>query len=304
MRKTKNDDPKYLGFRSGRLEVIGFRKVNNTHMHGIGWDCRCDCGNVVYGKSPSAIKNGTLLSCGCLKKEEEKVNLGRKTHGLTNTRLYGIWNKMKDRCENPNAHAYSRYGGRGIVVCDGWHDFQTFYDWAMAHEYTDDLTLERVDVNGNYCPENCAWIPLSMQMKNRTDTVRVELDGRMMPLKEACETLGLPYKAVHLRMTRYGMSYEDAISKPFKDKSQSLKHRCEEAGLDYHLVYYRIKAGWSEERAMSEPVFQESELSRICKERGLDYHTIYARVHDYGWSVEKALNTPVVHGANQFTYKD
>jgi hypothetical protein len=161
---------------------------------------------------------------------------------------------MKGRCETPTNPAYPNYGGRGIMVCDEWHDFQAFYDWAMENGYADDLSIERIDVDKGYSPDNCRWATMLEQARNKQTTVRVMCNGDEVPLKVACERLGLPYKAVHLRMTRYGMSYEEAVSTPFVDKSKSLKRRCEEAGMDYHMVYYRIhKCGWPEEKALTIP---------------------------------------------------
>lgn len=218
-RKTINDDPMWIGQKFGRLTVIGFSEVNTSSGHYVGWDCECDCGNVVYGKRPSAIKSGDLASCGCLKEEQNIRNLAdhRRTHGKTETRLYGIWCKMKRRCEAINDPAYINYGGRGIKICDEWHDFQNFYDWAVANGYQDDLTIERVDYNKGYSPDNCTWITLGEQTWNKRDTRKVVVNGKAVPLKEACRQLGLPYKTIHLRITRYGMSFDEAIARPIRE---------------------------------------------------------------------------------------
>lgn len=217
--RAKNNNPNYLGQKFGRLTVVAFgeRKTNNGASC-VTWDCKCDCGNMAYGKLPKNVKSGEVRSCGCLKAEQNSRNLAdkRRTHGKSNTRLYGIWEHMRSRCNLPTEPAYPKYGGRGIRVCEEWEDFQKFYEWAMANGYTDGLTIERVDVNGNYEPSNCTWIPLGKQAWNKRETIRVEVDGEIVPLKEACRRLGLPYKAVHLRITRYGMSLEEAFSKPFK----------------------------------------------------------------------------------------
>ena len=121
--RAKNNDPSYLGQRFGRLTVVGFgeRKLSNGASC-VTWDCQCDCGNMTYGKLPNLVKSGEIRSCGCLKAEQNIRNLAdqRRTHGKSNTRLYGIWEHMRSRCNLPTVPAYPKYGGRGIRVCDEW----------------------------------------------------------------------------------------------------------------------------------------------------------------------------------------
>ena len=113
-----NNNPEWLGKKFGRLTVIGFRRVENGENHAWAWDCKCDCGNIVYGIRPRNIKSGQTASCGCLKEEQNVHNLGKSriTHGKTNTRLYGVWCHIKERCKNPHSPAYKNYGGRGICI--------------------------------------------------------------------------------------------------------------------------------------------------------------------------------------------
>lgn len=252
-----NNDPKWIGQKFGRLTVIGFKQTKSGKYNAFGWECKCDCGNTIFIARPRNVKCGQTRSCGCIKREIDKVRLGesRRTHGKSKTRLYGIWSKMKERCDNENTPAYHNYGGRGVKVCEEWHDnFQAFYDWAIVNGYDDTLTIERKDNNKGYSPDNCCWITREEQARNKRNIQYVLIDGEKLPLKTACEKLGLPYKAVHLRVARYGMSIDEAIRKPFKDKSKTLSAKCKEAGLPYGTVFARIKSGWSEERALSEPV--------------------------------------------------
>lgn len=130
------------------------------------WHCRCDCGNetVVLGWN---LRSGHTTSCGCVHREAMKKGL-RSSHGLINTRLYGIWEDMKSRCYNPNIPQFKYWGSRGITVCDEWRtSFQAFYDWAMSHGYSDELSIDRIDVNGNYEPDNCRWATAEEQNRNR-----------------------------------------------------------------------------------------------------------------------------------------
>ncbi len=130
------------------------------------WKCVCDCGNVVYVDS-YFLKAGKTKSCGCLKREMISA-LNRKHEGKKlHPRLYRIWLNMRTRCMNPKYKEFDRYGGRGIRICDEWNDFSAFCSWSLSHGYSDGLTIERVDNDGNYEPSNCAWIPLADQARNK-----------------------------------------------------------------------------------------------------------------------------------------
>ena len=124
------------------------------------------CGNEFKANTYS-INSGHSKSCGCLKEKISKEGLNRK-HNLTNTRLYNTWSKLKDRVFNLKSKDYYNYGGRGITICDEWkNDFKSFYDWAMKNEYSDELSIDRIDNDGNYCPENCRWTTPTIQSRNR-----------------------------------------------------------------------------------------------------------------------------------------
>lgn len=152
MRGVTND---YTGMRFGHLTVVERAGTKNSHSM---WRCVCDCGGstIVDGGS---LHKGYTRSCGCRR---------GMTHGKRNTRIYRIWADMKARCFREKCRSFKHYGARGITVCDEWmNDFQSFYDWSMANGYRDDLTIDRIDCNGNYEPSNCRWISIQDQQKNK-----------------------------------------------------------------------------------------------------------------------------------------
>lgn len=130
---------------------------------------------------------------------------------MCGTRIYREWMSIHRRCNNPNTEDYQKwYGSKGIKVCSEWDDFQTFYDWAMMNGYRDDLTIDRIDVNGNYCPENCRWITLKEQANNKSNVYRIEINGEVHTITEWAEITGLPRSTIHLRY-HSGKRGEDLI---------------------------------------------------------------------------------------------
>ena len=138
--------------------------------------------------------------------------------GRKNTRLYRIWGNMKSRCYNVHVTHYERYGGRGIKVCDEWkNDFKAFYDWSMSNGYTDNLTIDRINNNGNYEPLNCRWVTVKEQSINRSNNHHVAIDDEIKTLSEWCEIYNINYKTVRDRLKR-GWNYKDALTIPVKTK--------------------------------------------------------------------------------------
>lgn len=177
-----------------RFGLLVAKSIDKEHsVSNIKWICQCDCGNTTIVNS-SDLLSGHTKSCGCLKHKAYNIK-----HGLRNERIYHIWRLMKDRCYNKNSHSYGNYGGRGITVCEEWkNDFKAFYDWAISNGYNKDLksfdcTLDRIDVNGNYEPSNCRWITIKEQSVNKSNTIRVSINGISKPLREWCDIFHCPY---------------------------------------------------------------------------------------------------------------
>ena len=207
-----------IGKRFGRLTVIADA---GSAKGGIRlWECECDCGNrcVVRG---TYLRNGTTRSCGCISRE---MTISRSTtHGKRNTRLYRIWHGMKSRCyfhKNPN---FCDYGARGITVCEEWlNSFQAFHDWATSHGYADNLSIDRIDVNGSYCPENCRWATMLEQQNNKHNNTSIEIDGRTMNLAQWAKVSGVKQQTISYRYKK-GIRGADLIKPPQK-KGESLSN--------------------------------------------------------------------------------
>lgn len=181
-----------IGKKFGKLTVL--EEADQRKDRRIVYKCKCDCGNVSYviGKN---LRNGTTKSCGCLRHESYNTK-----HGKRNTTLYGVWCGMRYRCTNKNRFDYKDYGGRGIKVCDEWrNDFQTFYDWAMLNGYKKGLEVDRINVDGNYEPNNCRLITHSDNCNNKRNNVYLTYNGNTRTMTRWAEKLNIPYSTIKHR---------------------------------------------------------------------------------------------------------
>lgn len=202
------------GQKFGRLTVL--ERAENAKDRKTRWLCRCDCGNeiVVYGRY---LRGGNTKSCGCYHRERAKtLGEANATHGLSHTRLYVIWSGMVRRCHNPKAQRYSDYGGRGISVCDEWRDdFLAFREWALSNGYQEDLSIDRMDNNKGYSPDNCRWATDAEQANNMTSNTMITFNGKTQNLKQWSHELGMSYTALVFRFKR-GWPIEKAFSTPVR----------------------------------------------------------------------------------------
>lgn len=198
-----------VGEKFGRLTVVGYAGLSGSGKR--TWDCVCECGNHTV-VTTSDLRNGHTKSCGCIRKEE--LIIRSTSHGKVHTRLYSIWTGMKNRCYNRKQDNFKYYGGRGIKVCNEWRDdFESFFEWAIANGYQDGYTIDRIDVNKDYSPENCAWKTQREQNLNTRKNRCIEYLGTTKTIKEWADECGLEYSCLLWRLNS-GWDIARALSTP------------------------------------------------------------------------------------------
>lgn len=194
------------GKRFGHLVVI---KRVEEKGYPVFWLCKCDCGNTkaIAGKH---LLDGSTSSCGCM-----HYKYG---HGKTETRLYHIWRTMKARCFDKNSCKYSRYGGRGITMSEEWkNSFMAFHDWAVSNGYNEELSIDRMDNNKGYFPDNCRWATAEEQANNTSTNVIINHKGATGTLSQMARNYGLKPSVVSKRIKR-GWSVQRALETPLITK--------------------------------------------------------------------------------------
>ena len=263
-----NNSAEWLGKRFGRLTIIDFTHAKPP-CRGWQWVCRCDCGNTKTFM-PGDIKSGKSRSCGCLHDEVCVEKATKFRYSVKEyKRLYSIYNWIKRRCYRESEPRYKDYGARGIKMCDSWLNpvdgFDNFVEWALLNGYNADMTIDRIDVNGDYAPMNCRWVTLTEQALNKRDTLWVTYKGERIPLMALCNRLGVCYDTVHNRVYSLNWDIEKAVETPSLQR-ESLMSKCKEKGINYSTVRDRIyKLGWSEERALNTPSLGRGANFKSCK---------------------------------------
>lgn len=208
------------GQRFGKLTVVRFVKFNRWNA--AVYLCRCDCGceKIILGAS---LRSGNTKSCGCLSTRKDGKNNFDRYHVLNpgdsrprNRRLHSIWLGMRYRCNSTHSEVYKDYGGRGICVCSEWDDFYTFQEWALANGYSDGKSIDRIDNDGNYSPENCRWVDMKIQGSNRRNSRYFTFRGETLTISEWSRRTGIEWNTLNDRIKK-GLPPEE-IFKPTKSR--------------------------------------------------------------------------------------
>ena len=203
-----------IGTKFNSLTILGIESHNKTGHYKLL--CKCDCGNQKSIRSDKVI-NGITKTCGC-----KGIGCNAYTQkGISRkySNLYSCWNIMRHRCYDVNNEKYANYGARGITVCEEWrYSFEPFFNWAMANGYQKGLTIDRIDVNGNYEPSNCRWTTYIVQARNKTNNKMITYKGETKCLSQWCEELEIPYHTIRARI-RLGWTPEKSFETPIKSKS-------------------------------------------------------------------------------------
>ena len=204
-----------VGKKFGKLQVIELFSRDKKAK----WLCECECGNKKIVSQNNLLSNNTR-SCGCLFKEVHKI--GNPKHNLYHHRIYKIWKSMKYRCYLKTHQHYERYGGRGIKVCDEWkNNVENFYNWSMQNGYKEDLTIDRIDNNGNYEPSNCRWVDRITQQNNTKKNKYYDYNGEKLTLSQICRKYNINYSTLYHRLEKNN-DIKKAIETPI-NKSKSRK---------------------------------------------------------------------------------
>lgn len=203
--------------RFGRLVAI--KPVGKDKYHQTLWLCKCDCGKECTTNT-NRLCRGKTKSCGCLKNEGNNLK-----HGMCYSRLWRIYSQMKGRCYRKSHERYLDYGGRGITICNEWmgdSGFQNFVEWALSHGYSDNLTIDRINNDKEYSPENCRWADRKTQGRNTRRNHLLSVDGKTKTMAEWSEETGIHYSVIMQRINKLGWSAKDVVTKEVKHHGEEI----------------------------------------------------------------------------------
>lgn len=220
MATKKYDDAKWIGQKFGLLTVEKAirKKVNGQHGTSWNWLVRCECGERLI-VVPYDLLHEKRVSCGCHGRNALLfLENPTKKH---EARLKQIWRLMIRRCYDKKSIGWYRYGGRGIIVCEEWRiDFDAFFDWALKNGYDDGLSIDRIDNDGNYTPNNCRWVTVREQARNRSTSRKAEINGETKTIVEWCEEYKMDYHRVCGRINTLGWTPERALTEPIHNNEK------------------------------------------------------------------------------------
>lgn len=218
-----------IGKKYGKLIVLKLDKEKSKKRK--YYVCQCECGNIISVRDDS-LKSGNTKSCGCLSKE---YNESRTQY--TKEKLYHVWAGMKSRCNNPNSNRYCDYGGRGIKVCEEWngeHDYINFRTWALKNGYSEGLSIDRIDVNGNYEPSNCRWVNQNIQSRNMRNNLNITYKGKTHVLQDWAKILNINPNTLYHRIYTLGWEVENAFE---NHNTDNYKHGLDKANIKNKQKY-------------------------------------------------------------------
>lgn len=315
------------GMVFGRLTVIerNYQKEKelNKDYKKRYWTCKCECGNETVVPT-GQLTTGKTRSCGCLR--NDCLAHASTTHGLSwKSRLYSIWNGMKSRCYNSNQKSFANYGARGVRICDEWMDFSSFYNWAINNGWNEsdkNISIDRINVDGNYEPCNCRFVTNKQQANNKTTSHFLSFNGETHTIAEWSEIVGLDQSALYYRIT-HGWDVEKALTTgsgetrikklTYNGETKTAKEWSELLNIDESLIMIRSSSGWSDEDILTTPKYKSrnkpaysknsrlityngetKSISEFAEQYGMSQSLLTYRLSS-GMSLEDALNKPVRH---------
>lgn len=302
--------PDLTGQRFGRLVVVSRAPNYESSSRTARWNCICDCGKETITNA-TQLRTGGSVSCGCYSAEDAGKRAFK--HGAHKDKLYKVYVAMRQRCENPNNPAYPNYGGRGISVCEEWRASYASFAMHMGDRPSSRHTIERIDVNGHYCPDNVVWATRGQQARNKRTNVMIEFDGRVRCLTDWANTIGISEGNLHWRIYTAKWPLRKALTTPpdqttlvatWNGSTKTLKEWSDETGIPYGTLHRRIfKQEWPVDKAFSEPIKEQApslvsykgrtqSLPDWAEELQIPVRLLRSRVYEQGWSIERAFTEP------------